>query len=219
MVVGVVVERLFISPLYSRIPLYSLLLTFGLSLIFEETFRLVWGPEFGAVLAAGESCRARCSSAGSSCRLFRLVIVGRLVVVMVPLLLFLYRTRLGSAAARRRARRRDDVRARNQYAGLVHARTSASAFCSPRRGRPRGGDARVVADDGQFAAHAGVHHRRYRRDGQPGRQRRRRAADRARISITTLYLPAVSEIVMYVFMALVLLVRPRGLFGEEGIFG
>jgi branched-chain amino acid transport system permease protein len=39
------------------------------------------------------------------------------------------------------------------------------------------------------------------------------------ISITTLYLPAFSEIVMYVLMALVLLVRPRGLFGEEGIFG
>jgi branched-chain amino acid transport system permease protein len=37
--------------------------------------------------------------------------------------------------------------------------------------------------------------------------------------VTTLYLPAFSEIVMYVLMALVLLVRPRGLFGEEGIFG
>jgi branched-chain amino acid transport system permease protein len=39
------------------------------------------------------------------------------------------------------------------------------------------------------------------------------------ISITTLYLPAFSEIAMYVIMAVVLLVRPRGLFGEEGIFG
>jgi branched-chain amino acid transport system permease protein len=39
------------------------------------------------------------------------------------------------------------------------------------------------------------------------------------ISITTLYLPAASEVVMYVLMAVVLLIRPRGLFGEEGIFG
>jgi len=39
------------------------------------------------------------------------------------------------------------------------------------------------------------------------------------ISLTTLYLPAASEISMYVIMAVVLLVRPRGLFGEEGIFG
>jgi branched-chain amino acid transport system permease protein len=42
--VGLVVERLLISPLYKRIPLYSLLLTFGLALIFEEVFRLIWGP-------------------------------------------------------------------------------------------------------------------------------------------------------------------------------
>ena len=39
------------------------------------------------------------------------------------------------------------------------------------------------------------------------------------ISITTLYLPAASEVVMYILMAIVLLIRPRGLFGEEGIFG
>jgi branched-chain amino acid transport system permease protein len=39
------------------------------------------------------------------------------------------------------------------------------------------------------------------------------------ISVTTLYLPAFSEIVIYVLMAVILLIRPRGLFGEEGLFG
>ena len=39
------------------------------------------------------------------------------------------------------------------------------------------------------------------------------------ISLTTLYIPAASEVAMYVLMAGILLVRPRGLFGEEGIFG
>ena len=33
----------------------------------------------------------------------------------------------------------------------------------------------------------------------------------------TVFLPSESEAVMYVIMALVLLVRPRGLFGEEGM--
>lgn len=37
------------------------------------------------------------------------------------------------------------------------------------------------------------------------------------IAITSLIFPAGSQLVIYVFMALVLLVRPRGLFGEEGI--
>ena len=39
------------------------------------------------------------------------------------------------------------------------------------------------------------------------------------ISVTTLYIPAASEVSMYVLMALVLMIRPRGLFGEEGVFG
>jgi branched-chain amino acid transport system permease protein len=39
------------------------------------------------------------------------------------------------------------------------------------------------------------------------------------ISVITLYVPAASEIAMYVLMAVILLVRPRGLFGQEGIFG
>jgi branched-chain amino acid transport system permease protein len=39
------------------------------------------------------------------------------------------------------------------------------------------------------------------------------------ISMTTLFLPAASEVSMYILMALVLVIRPRGLFGEEGLFG
>ncbi len=36
--------------------------------------------------------------------------------------------------------------------------------------------------------------------------------------VTTVFLPAASEAVMYVMMAAVLIVRPRGLLGEEGRF-
>jgi len=39
------------------------------------------------------------------------------------------------------------------------------------------------------------------------------------IAVTTLYVPAASEVSMFVLMAIVLSIRPRGLFGEEGIFG
>jgi branched-chain amino acid transport system permease protein len=35
--------------------------------------------------------------------------------------------------------------------------------------------------------------------------------------VTAVFFPAASEAVMYVLMAVVLLVRPRGLFGEEGL--
>ena len=36
--------------------------------------------------------------------------------------------------------------------------------------------------------------------------------------VTTVFFPSASEAVIYIMMGLVLLVRPRGLFGEEGRF-
>src|SRR5579872_7022023 len=44
-IVGLVIERLMIRPLYGRDPLYSLLLTFGLAFIFEDGTRFIWGPQ------------------------------------------------------------------------------------------------------------------------------------------------------------------------------
>src|SRR6202044_3406019 len=42
-VVGIIAERTLIRPLYGRDPIYSLLLPFGLALVAEEAFRLIWG--------------------------------------------------------------------------------------------------------------------------------------------------------------------------------
>jgi branched-chain amino acid transport system permease protein len=39
----------------------------------------------------------------------------------------------------------------------------------------------------------------------------------AAVSLTTLFAPAYSELAMYVCMALVLLLRPNGLFGRAGV--
>ncbi len=36
--------------------------------------------------------------------------------------------------------------------------------------------------------------------------------------ITTTYYPAASEAVMYLLMLIVLVIRPRGLMGKEGLF-
>jgi branched-chain amino acid transport system permease protein len=37
------------------------------------------------------------------------------------------------------------------------------------------------------------------------------------VSLTSLYYPEMSDIVIFLFMALILLVRPVGLFGERGL--
>src|ERR1700747_1631628 len=44
-IIGVVLERILIRPLYGRDPLYSLLLTFGLAFIIEDGTRFIWGPQ------------------------------------------------------------------------------------------------------------------------------------------------------------------------------
>jgi branched-chain amino acid transport system permease protein len=44
-VVGGLIERATIRPLYGRNPLYHILLTFGLVLIINDLIRLVWGPQ------------------------------------------------------------------------------------------------------------------------------------------------------------------------------
>src|SRR6185312_11352559 len=44
-VIGLIVERLLIRPLYGRDPLYGLLLTFGLAFMLEDGVKYVWGPQ------------------------------------------------------------------------------------------------------------------------------------------------------------------------------
>jgi branched-chain amino acid transport system permease protein len=218
MAVGVAVERLLISRLYSRIPLYSLLLTFGLSLILEESFRLIWGPS-SVPFSPPQSLQGSVQLGHIFLPTFRLVIVGALVVVMVALLLFLYRTRLG-------LRLRGAVQDPEMMAALgtntqvlymlnfgvgILLAAVAGVFAagllglSPTMGNNLLMPAFITVVIGGMGSLAG---------SIVGGLLIGLA-----ISITTLYLPAASEVVMYVLMALVLLVRPRGLFGEEGIFG
>ena len=61
--VAIIVERTMIRPLYGRDPVYSLLLTFGLSLIAEEAFQLIWGANDVPVLAAACARAERSRSA------------------------------------------------------------------------------------------------------------------------------------------------------------
>src|ERR1700751_2400959 len=44
-ILGLVVERVLIRPLYGRDPLYSLLLTFGLAFMIEDGTRFIFGPQ------------------------------------------------------------------------------------------------------------------------------------------------------------------------------
>ena len=69
---------------------------------------------------------------------------------------------------------------------------------------------------GTLADHAELRRHHRRRARQPAGHAAGRPADRRRLGRRHRLLPSASEAVIYVMMGLVLLIRPRGLLGEEG---
>jgi branched-chain amino acid transport system permease protein len=217
-VFGILTERTMIRPLYRRDPVYSLLLTFGISLIAEEIFRLVWGPN-GVPFAPPPALNGAVSLGFMYFPTYRLFIAFALLIVVVALALFLQRTRYG---LRLRAAVQDHemiaalgtntqlLYTINFGLGILIAGIAGVLAAGLLGLNPQSGNALlmpafvtvIVGGMGSlFGAIAGG------------------LLIGLTISLTTLYVPAASEIAMYVLMAIVLLVRPRGLFGEEGIFG
>ena len=217
-IVGVAVERLLMRPLYGREPFYSLLLTFGLSLVAEEVYRLIWGAN-GVPFAPPPSLAGTVPLGFMSFPTYRLFIAFALIVAIVALTIFLTRTRFG---LRLRAAVLDSemiaalgTNTQILYmvnfgigiflAGIAGVLAAGLLGLSPTSGNALLMPAFVCVIIGGmgslFGSIAGG------------------ILIGFAISLTTLYIPAASEVAMYILMAAVLLVRPRGLFGEEGIFG
>ncbi len=217
-IVGVVVERTLIRPLYKREPFYSLLLTFGLSLVAEEVFQLIWGAN-GVPLSPPPSLAGTVQLGFMAFPSFRLFITGALVVAIVGLALFLTRTRFG---LRLRAAVQDTemiaalgTNTQLLYmvnfglgiflAGIAGVLAAGMLGLNPTSGNALLMPAFVTVIIGGmgslFGSIAGG------------------LLIGFAISLTTFFIPAASEVSMYVLMAIVLMIRPRGLFGEEGIFG
>jgi branched-chain amino acid transport system permease protein len=217
-IVGVVAERLLMRPLYRRDPVYSLLLTFGLSLIAEETYRLIWGDN-GVPFSPPPSLQGIAQLGFMDFPAFRLFIAGALLVIIVALVLFLQRTRYG---LRLRAAVQDNemigalgTNTQLLYminfalgilvAGIAGVLAAGMLGLSPQSGNALLMPAFVTVIVGGMGSLLGA------------------VAGGLliglTISLTTLFAPAFSEIAMYILMAVILMIRPRGLFGEEGIFG
>ena len=216
--VGILMERTLIRPLYRRDPVYSLLLTFGISLIAEEAFRLIFGPN-GVPFSPPPQLQGAVFLGFTYFPIFRLFIAGALLVIIVALGLFLQRSRYG---LRLRAAVQDHemiaalgTNTQMLYmvnfglgilvAGIAGVLAAGLLGLSPQSGNALLMPAFVTVIIGGMgslygAVIGGV-------------------LIGLTISITTLYFPAASEIAPFVLMAIVILVRPRGLFGEEGIFG
>jgi branched-chain amino acid transport system permease protein len=214
--IGFVLERVLVRPLYGRDPLYSLLLTFGLAFILEDGTRFIWGAQgkpvnVPAVLAQPLSNELFFVTG------YRLFMVVTVAVVVTLLFVLLRYTRLGM---RIRAGTLDletvaslginigRLRTMNFALGIFLAGLSGVLAAGQLGLEPTMGTgllmpsfiAIIVGGVGSLTGTLlgglliGV-----------------------ASGITAVFLPAGSEAVMYVLMAIVLMIRPRGLFGEEGM--
>ena len=89
---GALTEVATLRPLYRREPLYGLILTFGLALVFREGARQIWGGDMRRVLApvAGST-----PLLGMMYPNYRLFLLGISTVLLVGIWLFFTRTRAG----------------------------------------------------------------------------------------------------------------------------
>ncbi|MEJ2626883.1 MAG: branched-chain amino acid ABC transporter permease, partial [Pseudolabrys sp.] len=212
---GLIIERILIRPLYGRDPLYSLLLTFGLAFMFEDGTRFIWGAQ-----TLPFTIPAWLSSPLSANYFFltgyRLFMVALVTLTVVVLFVVLSRTRLGM---RIRAGTLDletvsvlgvntrFLRSANFGLGIYMAGLAGVLAAGMLGLQPTIGSELIMPS---FVAIiiGGL-------GSLPGTLIGGLLIGVAS-GVTSVFFPSASEAVIYVMMGLVLLVRPRGLFGEEG---
>jgi len=216
--IGLVVERILIRPVYKRVdPIYSLLLTFGLALIIEDLTRTIWGAQ-GLPFEVPDIINSPVSTEYFFVTGYRLFVMGITAAAAIGLYLLLRYTLLG---IRIRAGTRDlettsalgvniyKLRALNFafgciFAGLAGVLAAGVLGLTPPMGNSLIMPSFVAIIIGGVGSLLGA---------VLGGLIIGVAA-----GVVTTYYPAASEAVIYLMMLLVLVVRPRGLFGEEGLF-
>ncbi len=213
---GLLIERFLIRRLYGRSPDDPLLLTFGLSLILIETARLVWG-KIGLTLSPPPLLSKAVNLGFMVFPTYRLFVLGATIVVLIGLWLFLERTNVGLII---RAGSRDAlmVRALGIDLGriwlLVFGIGSALAglagiLAGPMRGVYAEMGVNVVIESFVVVVVGGM--------GSLVGAIVAGVLLGQVVGLTTFFAPKLTEISIFVVMAVVLLVRPSGLFGETGL--
>ena len=214
---GVAVERLMIRRIYNRDPVYSLLLTFGLAFVIQDACRYIWGPN-GLPMGLPDMLAQPITPALFFITWYRVFMVTIVIVTVVGLFAFLRHTRIG---LRIRAGTFDletvatlgvnvrNLRTFNFAVGCLLAGLSGVLAAGQIGLNPNMGDdllmpsfiAIIVGGVGSLIGTL------------CGGLLIGMAA-----ALTTVFYPSASEAVIYAILMAVLLLRPRGLLGEEGMF-
>jgi len=215
---GLLTERVLIRPLYGRGIDPPLLLTFGLSYVLIDVIRMIFGID-GMPMGTPAALRGAVDIGVGHFPLYRLFLIGATVVIVGGLWLFIEKTRYG-LIIRAGARDSEIVRVLGfdvtklwllvfglgtALAGLSGILAAPIRAVTPEMGIPMLAEAFVVTVVGGMDSLAG-------------------AVVAGLVvgvvySLTSLYAPDFAETSIFALMALVLVVRPQGLFGRAGLMG
>lgn len=212
--VGIIVERFFLRRLYREDPMLGLLFTFGLALVAEQSLRMIWGSS-GLPFAMPDALRGQLFLGDFIYSYYRLTVLGVSIVAIGGCWMLLNKTSFGLIV---RAGTRDPemVRALGiqlaptltavfalgvALAGLAGVMSAPLAGVQPAMGTEVVTAAFVVVVIGGLGSFWGV------------------VAAGLLVGVvrglTAIYYPPAAEASMYLLMALILLIRPRGLMGER----
>ncbi|MEJ1976520.1 MAG: branched-chain amino acid ABC transporter permease [Acetobacteraceae bacterium] len=202
--------------MYNRDPVYSLLLTFGLLLHYPGYLPLHLG-RVRLPLTVPASLSQGLSSDLFFITGYRVFMMAIVLVAVVGLFVFLRTTRMG-VRIRAGTLDLDTVAALGINVGLLRSLNFAvGIYLAGLAGVLASGQIGAQPEHGRRPAAAGLHRDHRRRRRQPDRHAAGGLLIGVASAVTTVFLPSASEAVIYVIMALVLLIRPRGLMGEEGL--
>lgn len=215
-IAGLFVERILIRPLYGRDPLFSLLLTFGLAMIMQDLIRTFWGATglpFQVPSALGHPL-SQVYFFITGYRVFLVILALAATGALFALLQF---TRVG---VRIRAGNADletvsalginiyRLRAVNFSLGILMAGL-AGVLAAGRLGLTPTMGASLIMPSFVAIIVGGV--------GSLLGSLFGGIIIGVAAGIMTTYYPAASDVIIYIIMAVVLIVRPRGLMGQEGL--
>jgi branched-chain amino acid transport system permease protein len=214
--IGIAIERLMIRRIYNRDPVYSLLFTFGLAFVMQDAARYIWGPN-GLPMGLPSVLAQPVTPTLFFITWYRVFMVAVVIIAVVGLFTFLRRSRIG---LRIRAGTLDletvsvlgvnvrNLRTFNFGLGCLLAGLSGVLAAGQIGLNPNMGDdlllpsfiAIIVGGVGSLIGTlvGGL-------------------VIGLAAALTTVFYPSASEAVIYAIMMAVLLIRPRGLLGEEGM--
>lgn len=216
--VGLVVERFLVRPLYGRGIDYPLLLTYGLSYVLIEAIRVLFGIE-GVPTSTPVALRGAVDLGFGYFPLYRLFLIGATAVVVAALWLFLEKTRYG-LIVRAGSRDGDICRVLGvdisrvwlmvfgigcAIAGLSGVLAAPTRAVNPEMGVHVLAESFVVTVVGGMGSLVGA--------VVAG------LLVGVVFAMTSLFAPDLAELSIFVLMALVLLLRPQGMFGKAGLLG